>query len=666
MNPKRRTNRSASAARRARFLLALGVLFWSLGRLSAVDLTDREKARGWHLVGPGPVAIEARIAVDAPSHTIYIASLGGGILKSTNGGATFAAKNDGLDGLGVSALAMWPHDPNLVYAGTDAGIYKTTDGGAHWNATTGDPSPLSMAIDPTNPSIVYAGYNGQLIKTIDGGDTWDLAVEGMGNPSVFSLTIDPNNPSVLYAGTTGEGGFKTTDGAATWIPLDIDTTVWSFELDPANSDIVYAGSNGNGVYKSADAGATFVRVGSPRVGVVLSLAKSGNRLYAGTATEGVSVSEDEGVTWRNTGVAQGLALVLSADSAGAVYLGTNFEGAFVRPAGSQPQFAADEKGSDGSHFEKEWRRLAWIELQDCNCQNGHALAIDPSDDRHVFFSTNDGGLLVTEDGGRTWQDGGSYGLLSRAPRGIAFDPQQPRRVYAGSFTGGGFYKSEDHGRHWQRRLFGSATVYVAGVTVDPVDHTIYVSTFRSDDGLWKSTDFGETFTRIDRSPGAPPDEFLGLSGRGIAVDPHNHKTVFHAGTTGVWRSQDAGTSWVNVEATSNTQVTVDPSDSSIVYATGQTGVFKSTDGGDSFSLKFEDLISRTAWVQIDPRHHNTLYVGTEGDGVFKSTDGGENWMPVNRSLDDPVVYGLALDLDNPNILYASTATSVYKTSTGGE
>jgi hypothetical protein len=41
-------------------------------------------------------------------------------------------------------------------------------------------------------------------------------------------------------------------------------------------------------------------------------------------------------------------------------------------------------------------------------------------------------------------------------------------------------------------------------------------------------------------------------------------------------------------------------------------------------------------------------------------------MPVNRSLDDPVVYGLALDLDNPNILYASTATSVYKTSTGGE
>ena len=138
-------------------------------------------------------------------------------------------------------------------------------------------------------------------------------------------------------------------------------------------------------------------------------------------------------------------------------------------------------------------------------------------------------------------------------RGIAFDPQQPRRVYVGSFAGGGFFKSEDHGRHWQRRLFGSGTVYVAGIAVDPVDHTIYISTVRADDGLWKSTDFGETFTRIDRAPGAPPDEFLGLSGRGIAVDPHNRRTLFHAGSTGVWRSQDAGASWVNVEATSNTQ-----------------------------------------------------------------------------------------------------------------
>ena len=486
---------------------------------------------------------------------------------------------------------------------------------------------------------------------------------GMVTPTVFYITVDPNNPSVLYAGTAGEGGFKSVDGAATWTPLGIDTTVWQIIVDPADSNVVYAGSNGNGVYKSTDGGATFARVGSPRVGVVLSLALSGGRLYAGTATEGVSVSEDGGATWRNTGAVDGLALGLSVDSAGAVYLATNFEGAFMLPAAGHPHRFGEPANARDARGEDRWRRLAWKQLKDCNCESGHAIAIDPSDDRHVFLSTNDGGLLVTEDGGRSWQDGGRRGLSARAPRGIAFDPQEPRRVYAGSFTGSGFFKSEDHGRHWQRRLFGPGTVYVAGVTVDSVDHTIYVSTKDYPDGVWKSTDFGETFTRIDRAPGAPAGEYLGLEGRGIAVDPHNHTTVFHAGGSGVWRSQDAGASWVNVEAESNTQVIVDPTDSSIVYATGQSGVFKSTDGGDSFVLKFEELISRTSSVQIHPRNHNVLYVGT-GDGVFKSTDGGETWFSVG--LDFAGVNGLALDLDNPKILYASTEASVFKLETAGQ
>jgi photosystem II stability/assembly factor-like uncharacterized protein len=353
---------------------------------------------------------------------------------------------------------------------------------------------------------------------------------------------------------------------------------------------------------------------------------------------------------------------LSVDSSGAVYLATSFEGAFVLPAGGHPHRSREPANAGDARGDNGWRRLAWKQLKDCNCESGHAIAIDPSDDRHVFLSTNDGGLLVTEDGGRSWQDGGLRGLSARAPRGIAFDPQEPRRVYAGSFTGSGFFKSEDHGRHWQRRLFGSATVYVAGVTVDPVDHTIYVSTTDYTDGVWKSTDFGETFTRIDRAPGAPAGEYIGLSGRGIAVDPRNHTTVFHAGHTGVWRSQDAGASWVNVETEPNTQVTVDPTDSSIVYATGNSGVFKSTDGGDSFVLKFEELISRTSCVQIHPRDHNVLYVGT-GDGVFKSTDGGETWVSAGFG---GYLNGLALDLDNPNILYASTEASVFKTRTGGE
>jgi photosystem II stability/assembly factor-like uncharacterized protein len=622
----------------------------------------------WKSVGPAPPAIEAAIAAHAPSHTIYIASLGGGVLKSNDGGISFAAINNGLDSMVVASLAMAPNDPNLVYVGTSTGIYKTVDGGATWNITGEFRLPLALVMDPIDPNILYAGYNAgfglNLMKTIDGGDTWLPASDGLGNPPVFSLAINPNNTNVVYAGTAGEGAFKTTDGGINWAPIDIDSTVWSLLVDPNDGNVVYAGSNGNGVFKSTDGGASFVRIGSPPVGVVLALAGSGNQLYAGTASQGISVSKDGGVTWANTGISDGLGLALSVDSAGAVYAGTNFDGAFQRPA---PASSPD----DSFLRSAAWRRLAWRQLKDCKCQDGHALAVDPSDHDHVFLSTNDGGLLVTEDGGRTWEDGGVNGLVSRAPRGVAFDPQQPRRVYAGSFTGGGFFKSEDHGKHWVRRLFGGGQIYVAGVAVDPVDHSIYISTFRSGDGIWKSIDYGETFTRIDRAPDAAPDDFLFLSGRGIVVDPHDHRTVYFAGTGGIWRSEDAGASWINVDGTRVLSIAVDPTNSNIVYAGAGVGVLKSTDGGASFSPKStglpEDIqTSRTGSVLVDPNRPNVLYVGTEGAGVFKSTDGAETWFPINSGLDDQNVFGLAMDPDLPNILYASTSSSVYKISTAGQ
>src|SRR5271167_1742546 len=483
-------------------------------------------AGAWRSVGPAPPSIEASIAIDDATRTVYIASLGGGILKSEDGGQTFAAANQGLDSLVVISLAMVHGNPNLVYAGTGAGIYKTINGGVTWIVTGNDLSPLSLIIDPTNANILYAGFNGDLQKTVDGGDTWVSSANGIDNPLVFSLAIDPNSTSVLYAGTAGTGAFKSVDGGATWNPLTIDTTVWSLYVDPTNSNVIYAGSNGDGVYKSTNAGASFVRTGSPAVGVVLSLAKSGDRLYAGTATQGVSVSKDDGATWTNAKISDGLGLVLSVGQDGSVFAGTNFDGVFEHPA-------TTTNSNDDDRGTSNWRRVAWSQLSDCRCQNGHALGIDPANRGHVFFSTNDGGLLVTHDGGRNWEDGGANGLTSRAPRGIAFDPQEPNLVYAGSFTGGGLYRSFDHGGHWERRLFGSSAIYVAGVIVDPVDHSVYVSTFRSGDGIWKSSDFAETFTRIDRAPGSLPGEFLSLSGRGITIDPQHHQTVFFAGNSGI-------------------------------------------------------------------------------------------------------------------------------------
>ena len=615
----------------------------------------------WHSIGPAPPAITTPIVADAATHTIYIGSAGAGVLKSTNGGATFVAVNNGLGGTIITGLAIAPTNPDVVYVNTQFdGFYRTIDGGAHW--TGGNWGGFTLLADPANPNTLYSasGPFDYVQKSTDGGNSWSYAADGLGEASVSSLAMDPHNSNVLYAGGSGQALFKSTDGAATWTPITINTNITALLVDPDNSNVIYAGTDGRGVYKSTNGGRSFARVGSPKVGSILALAKSGQTLYAGTATQGVSESVDGGRTWRNSGVSAGIGNVLSVDSAGSVYAGTNFDGAFVR-----------------SVSDSDWRRLGWNQLRRCNCQNGDALAIDPADHNHLIFTTNGGGLLVTEDGGRSWRDGGTEGLTSNAPRSVAFDSQEPRRVYAGSLGGGGLYKSEDHGKHWQHRKVGLPDLSVFGVTVDSVDHSVYATTLGGN-GLWKSTDYGETFTRIDRAPGAPAGVYLGLGGRTVTVDPNNHAIVYFPdiGTlSGIWRSQDAGRSWVEVDATDQfVSVTVDPTNSNIVYASsenysGGPAVLKSIDGGHSFSPKGAGLPAgfepvNTGFLLVNPEDPRVLYTGFEYVGVFKSTDAGESWLPINLGLDNLYITGLAMDPESPDTVYAATwYRSVYKTVT---
>src|ERR1700733_9112807 len=248
----------------------------------------------WRSVGPSPPAVEAAIVSDPASHTIYIGSNGGGLLKSIDDGASFVAVNNGLEDKTIVAMAIDPQNSDVVYASAAFSMYKTVDGGATWLPIAG--AGVSLVIDPSAPNTLYAGLSpsGGVMKSLDGGQTFLPASTGLGTPAVFSLAIDPNNLKVLYAGTLGEGAFKSIDGAQSWTPLNIDSTVWSVLIDPANSNIVYAGTNGHGVFRSVDAGNSFERVGSPEVGVVFALAKSGYQLFAGTATHGISISEDGG------------------------------------------------------------------------------------------------------------------------------------------------------------------------------------------------------------------------------------------------------------------------------------------------------------------------------------------------------------------------------------
>jgi photosystem II stability/assembly factor-like uncharacterized protein len=649
-----------------------------------VESVESTASRGWSSIGPAPGAIAAPVVANAASRTIYLGAISGPLLKSTDDGASFARVESWPD-VGSISIAMDPRDSNVVYAGQ----FKTTDGGETW-IDMGVPLGLCTVIDPANSNVLYSSFSG-VAKSVDGGLTWEDASAGLGSALIFSMSIDPFHPEVLLAASNGEGIFRSTDAGATWSPIDaVGTTVWTILFDPHDEGVVWAGSDGDGVYKSIDGGSTFARVGSPEVGVVISLAKSGGRLFAGTGTYGVSVSDDGGATWTNAHVTPAKSLILSVDEEGGVYLGTHFDGAYRLPAENahdtilqgDARVTAEDYARHGG-----WRRIGWDLLRSFPGQDGHALAIDPSDHRHLYFTTNDGGLHETDDGGRTWKDGGVDGFTQRSARAVEFDPQQPRRIYATSFVGGGLFRSKDRGRHWERRLFGSETTYSTGMAVDPVDHTVYIATLATGiallpNGLWKTSDFGETFTRIDRAPGAGPDEFLDFNGRGVTLDPRHRNVLFFGDKfTGIWRSKDFGKSWINVFPDVQAFfITVDPTDSRILYCgTVGLGVLKSTDGGTTWAQKSAGLprddpadpasywrTTRAAGVQVNPQNHRVLYVAIEGGGVFKSRNGGETWSEANLGLDQLDVRGLLLDPVSPNVLYLSTFTSVYKTTSGGE
>ena len=96
-----------------------------------------------------------------------------------------------------------------------------------------------------NPGAIYAATNNGVFKSTDGGARWTVANSGLAGIDVFSLAIDPSSPATLYAGTLGRGVFKTTNGGQSWTSANfrlIDSLVFSIAIDPGNPNTIYAGT----------------------------------------------------------------------------------------------------------------------------------------------------------------------------------------------------------------------------------------------------------------------------------------------------------------------------------------------------------------------------------------------------------------------------------------
>jgi hypothetical protein len=173
----------------------------------------------------------------APSDgkTLYGVAVIEGVFRSEDGGRNWVAASEGLPkdsngSLNAQSLAVDPTDADLVYVGTGwgpfhgNGVYKSVDGGASWaSANRGmiDYSITALAVDPANPQIVYAGGDGgELFKSTDGGATWgDLTAKLPDQKRIVEIVLDPATPETIYLLCDRTGVLISNDGGAKWRAL---------------------------------------------------------------------------------------------------------------------------------------------------------------------------------------------------------------------------------------------------------------------------------------------------------------------------------------------------------------------------------------------------------------------------------------------------------------
>lgn len=299
-------------------LSSLGPMKSADGGLTWAPMGKSLPSTGW---GGGSVVLDQR----SPG-TLYMASGGFGVFKTTSGGDPWQAVNRGLIGKRILSLAVKPHDGRTVYAGTAAGVHRSRDGGASWGAATLSKVQVgALAIDPLRPERIYAAGQG-VFRSTDGARTWKSTSTGLlKGQSVMALAIDPKAPRTLYAGMSiigwslppseRFGVFKSMNSGRSWRASSKglgDQLIFAVAVDPANTTTLYAGARpyvldtrgplfGGGVFKSTNGGRTWKPAGLAKSFVSALAVDPQTPTTVYTVAEGIFKSTDAGRTWRKSG-----------------------------------------------------------------------------------------------------------------------------------------------------------------------------------------------------------------------------------------------------------------------------------------------------------------------------------------------------------------------------
>jgi photosystem II stability/assembly factor-like uncharacterized protein len=617
----------------------------------------------WQLEGPSNIGgrVVDLVVDNQQPDSIYVAASGGGIWKSTDQGMTYASvwPDSVVQNMGALAQAsdgtLWagtgeanPSGGGLTYFGD--GIYKSTDGGGHWqNMGLRDSASFGrIVVDPTDPNTVFAAASGSisrivsqrgLYRTRDGGQSWQLVLAPP-NPTTgaIDIAIDPTNHNRIYAalwdkkrnngartyGGIGSGLFRSDDGGDTWKRLEnIVGPVASYD------------GVGSGLHANADLG---------RIGIAIAPSDP-KRVYVVFGTpygpdKGSYVSNDYGDSFTQMGRA---------------YAASGYQWWFGR------------------------------------------LWVDPANENHLFNA--DVNLRESNDGGATWHTSSGPHSDHHA---MAWDPRVANRVYNGD--DGGIYRSDANGATgtWKHAVYEPWNQsYHLGVAKD--DSTRQVTGLQDNGSV-------RTWTPTAQPSDLSQWNAYGQGdGHTVAIDPTDSSWYYECFQPSVPRNSCASfhdvaghmtqTSFgqtgfpANQRYTTDTPFALDPTNPAVVYV-GGTVLGRSTNHGQTFTAisppdpnslpgpppaNENDLgpfyaneygaITAIAPAKTAP---NTIFVGTDTGRLWKTADLGVTWTQM-QGTPTRWVNAIQVDPTNADHVYAAfsgyregdNAANVYETNDGG-
>ncbi len=665
----------------------------------------------WIRLGGPPGGLGYDIRYNFDHHdTWYVTDANAGVHISMDDGLTWRQSNTGIqttggasgDAIPIFSLTVDPHNPDILWAGTDMSgrIYKSEDGGATWTArdqgVIREPEILlsfrGFTVDPRSSQTVYAmgelqrpgnnvwglGVGGVVYKTTNGGESWTRIWHGAIPASLTRyMWINPENPDILYVstgifdrGAVGEvdiestsdpfgglGILKSTDGGQSWDVLGKENGL----------DFLYIGS----LYMHPDDPDTLFAA----AGHVAPELASQKWDADGHSPMGIYRTTDGGDSWTQ---------VLEASEARA----QAFSAVEICPSDPEIIYA----GSDASIYRSDDGGDTWMRVTPVSNTWGPPgvragwpidLQCDPDDTKRIFANNYSGGNFLSEDGGSTWVNA-SEGYSGAQVIGVAVDPFNPARVFVGGRSGGWY--SEDSGQTWlgirdpddSKPLAGGE---VGGVAIDPsrpnhifVGTSEYILEWDAQTASvwqthWHSPPYGPETSVIVIAPSDANVVYTGSA---------NHNTMVHAEAyesgQGVYLSKDGGSTWQlitnsNFSASRVTDLAVDPLKASTLYVACFDGLYKTEDFGITWTqVGGLPSGSPVRTIAINPEDSLHLIAGLPGRGLYTSHDGGQSWMPVSAGLEPNGNHrDILFDPAHPGVVYTSDIVSgVYRSDDSGQ